>query len=106
MKPGQDLLKKVLEEYINSWGMQREAPLSFIIEHGKVTVTFSATLQLQDFKLLRHQILDLLLINLQFLNLYLLDLQLQNLQLLALQIMNLWLLDLQLLEIQLMTSSS
>ena len=37
MKTGQDLLEKVVEEYINSWGMQREASLSFIIEHGKVT---------------------------------------------------------------------
>ena len=101
MRTGQDLQKKVVEEFIGCWGVQREASLSFIIEHGKVTLTFSAILQLQDLKLLRHQLLDLLLLDLQFPNLYLLDLQLLDLRL-----MDLWLPDLQLLEVQLLTSSS
>ena len=48
MTTGQDLLKKVVEEFINCWGMQMEASLSCITDDGKVTLGFSATLQLQD----------------------------------------------------------
>ena len=44
MTTGQDLLKKVVEEFISCWRVQRDGSLSFTIEDGKVTLAFSTTL--------------------------------------------------------------
>ena len=44
MTTGQDLLKKVVEEFISYFGVQREASLSFTMEDGKVTLAFSTIL--------------------------------------------------------------